>query len=36
MEDKDPSEMGFEQFTKLIHSAQPLDFMELMHKKLFK
>jgi hypothetical protein len=26
--------MGFEEFTKLIHTAQPLTFMDLMHKKL--
>ena len=34
MKDKDPNEMGFEEFTKLIHTAQPLTFMDLMHKKL--
>jgi DNA primase len=36
MEDKDPNEMGFEQFTKLLHTAQPLTFMDLMQKKLFR
>jgi DNA primase len=36
MEDKDPSEMGFEQFTQLLHNAHPLTFMDLMQKKLFR
>lgn len=34
MEYKDPSEVGFEHFTKLLHSATPLTFMDLMQKKL--
>jgi DNA primase len=36
MQDKDPSEMGFEQFTQLLHTAQPLTFIDLMQKKLFR
>ena len=36
MENKDPNEMGFEEFTKLLHTAQPLTFMDLMQKKLFR
>jgi len=35
MKDKDPSEMGFENFTKLIQETYPLTFSELMGKKLF-
>ena len=34
MQDKDPNEMGFEQFTKLLHTAQSLTFIDLMQKKL--
>ena len=34
MEDKDPSEMGFEKFTELLHNASPLIFSDLMMKKL--
>jgi DNA primase len=32
---KDPSEIGFENFTNLIHNAEPLDYYDLMEKKLF-
>jgi DNA primase len=32
--DKDPSEMGFEEFTKLIHTATPLSFAKLLLTKL--
>jgi len=35
MQDKDPSEMGFENFTKLIQETYPLTFSELLGKKLF-
>ena len=34
MEDKDPSEMGFENFTKLIQTALPVDYYDLMQRKL--
>jgi DNA primase len=34
MKDKDPSEMGFEHFTKLIQETTPLTFSELLGKKL--
>jgi hypothetical protein len=34
LNDKDPSEMGFENFTKLLHSAQPLTALELLYKKI--
>ena len=34
MEDKDPSDLGFENFTKLIQTTQPLTFMDLFEKKL--
>jgi DNA primase len=34
MEDKDPSDMGFENFTKLIQTTQPLTFSDLFEKKL--
>jgi len=34
MEDKDPSDMGFENFTKLIQTTQPLSFYDLFEKKL--
>jgi len=32
--DKDPSKMGFEEFTKLIHNAQPISFAKLLLTKL--
>jgi DNA primase len=35
MEDKDPGEMGFENFTKLIQETYPLTFSKLLEKKLF-
>ncbi len=35
MQDKDPSEMGFENFTKLIQTVSPLTQYKLMEKKLF-
>lgn len=31
--DKDPSEMGFKEFTKLIHNTQPIDQFGLMERK---
>ena len=34
MDDKDPSEMGFETFTEKLHNAQPLTFADIMIKKL--
>ena len=34
LEGKDPSEMGFAHFTKLIQNTYPLDQYELMEKKL--
>jgi len=34
LNDKDPSEMGFENFTKLLHNAQPLTALELLYKKI--
>ena len=34
MGDKDPSELGFEQFTQLLHSAEELTMSSLMRKKL--
>ena len=30
---KDPSELGFTEFTKLLHKSQPLTFRVLMEKK---
>jgi len=36
MDDKDPSEMGFEHFTKLIQNTLPLTFSDLFEKKLFQ
>ena len=36
MDDKDPSEMGFEHFTKLIQNTLPLTFSDLLEKKLFQ
>jgi hypothetical protein len=35
LEGKDPSEMGFENFTKLIQTTQPLTQYKLMEKKLY-
>jgi len=35
MEDKDPSEMGFTNFTNLIQETYPLTFSKLLEKKLF-
>ena len=35
MKDKDPSEMGFENFTKLIQETYPLTLSGLLEKKLF-
>jgi DNA primase len=35
MDDKDPSEMGFELFTKLIQKSTPLTLSGLLSKKLF-
>jgi DNA primase len=34
LNEKDPSEMGFEKFTNLIQSTQPLTFSNLLEKKL--
>ena len=34
LQDKDPSEMGFENFTKLIHTTKPLTYYNLMERKL--
>jgi len=34
LQDKDPSEMGFENFTKLVHDAEQLTLGELLYKKL--
>ena len=34
MEDKDPSEMGFEQFTEKLHNATPLTFSDIMLLKM--
>jgi DNA primase len=34
MEEKDPSELGFENFTKLLHGAEPLTLRALMEYKL--
>ena len=34
LQDKDPSEMGFSNFTKLIQKTQPLTYSNLMEKKL--
>jgi len=35
IQDKDPSEMGFDNFTKLIQETYPLTFSGLLEKKLF-
>ena len=34
MQDKDPSEMGFENFTRLIQKTVPLTYYHLMEQKL--
>ena len=34
LQDKDPSDMGFEKFTKLVHDAEQLTLGELLYKKL--
>jgi DNA primase len=34
LQDKDPSDMGFEKFTKLVHNAKQLTLGELIYKKL--
>ena len=34
LDEKDPSELGFEEFTKTLHTAAPLTFRELLEKKL--
>ena len=34
LQDKDPSEMGFENFTKLIQKTAPLTYYNLMEHKL--
>jgi DNA primase len=34
LQDKDPSDMGFENFTKLVHEAEQLTLGELLYKKL--
>jgi DNA primase len=34
LQDKDPSDMGFENFTKLVHEAEPLSLGQLIYKKL--
>ena len=34
MQDKDPSEMGFENFTKLIQNTVPLTYSSLLERKL--
>jgi hypothetical protein len=34
LQDKDPSEMGFENFTKLIQTTKPLTYYNLMERKL--
>jgi hypothetical protein len=34
LKDKDPSDMGFENFTNLIQTVQPLTFSGLFEKKL--
>jgi DNA primase len=34
LQDKDPSEMGFENFTKLVQNAQSLNYENLFEKKL--
>jgi hypothetical protein len=34
LQDKDPSDMGFDKFTKLVHDANQLSLGELIYKKL--
>jgi hypothetical protein len=34
MDDKDPSEMGFENFTEKLHNANPLAFSDIMLLKM--
>jgi len=34
LQDKDPSDMGFENFTKLVHDAEQLSLGQLIYKKL--
>jgi hypothetical protein len=34
LQDKDPSDMGFEKFTKLVHEAEQLTLGQLIYKKL--
>jgi len=34
LQDKDPSEMGFENFTKLVQTTVPLTYYDLMERKL--
>ena len=34
LEDKDPSELGFNHFTHLIQSTSPLSFSDLLEKKI--
>lgn len=34
LEDKDPSDLGFEKFTLLLHQAQPLSLSKLLMRKL--
>jgi hypothetical protein len=34
LEGKDPSDLGFESMTKLLHRAKPLSFGELMIKRM--
>ena len=33
LEGKDPSELGFEEFTKLLHKSKPITFRTLIEKK---
>ena len=34
LEEKDPSEIGFIQFTHLLHNAKPITFSKLLEKKM--
>jgi hypothetical protein len=34
LDDKDPSEMGFDKFTSLVHKAEQLTLSELIYKKI--
>ena len=34
MEGKDPSELGFQNITKLLQHARPFTFQNLVHKKI--